>query len=118
MDAFLELFSPSGRANRSRYIWHIILDDLVVVGMVATLFLFSYATPLPAPLVVVPAIGIGLAGAWAALAITVKRLHDLDRSGWHVLLLAVPLYNIYLSIVLFIVAGTAGDNRYGPDPLG
>ena len=120
MDAFLELFSLSGRANRFRYIWHIILDDLVIAGMAATLFLLGTATPLallPAPLVVVPAIGIGLAGAWAASAVTVKRLHDLDRPGWHVLLLAIPLYNIYLSIVLFFVAGSTGDNRYGPDPL-
>ena len=30
----------------------------------------------------------------------------------------IPLYNIYLSIVLFVVEGTAGDNEYGPDPLG
>lgn len=120
MDAFLELFSLSGRANRARYIWHIILDDLVVAGMVGMLLFSSLITPLaflPAPLIVLPAIGIGLAGAWAALAITVKRLHDLDRPGWHVLLFAVPLYNIYLSIVLFIVAGTRGDNEYGPDPL-
>ena len=120
MDAFLELFSLSGRANRARYIWHIILDDLVVAGMVGLLIFSSVFTPLaflPAPLFVVPVIGIGLAGAWAALATTVKRLHDLDRPGWHVLLLAIPLYNIYLSIVLFIVAGTAGNNEYGPDPL-
>ena len=120
MDAFLELFSLSGRANRARYFWHILLDDLVVAGMVGMLFFFSVVTPLailPAPLVVVPAVGVGLAGAWAALATTVKRLHDLNRPGWHLLLFAVPLYNIYLSIVLFVVAGIPGDNQYGPDPL-
>lgn len=116
MDAFLELFSLSGRANRARYIWHIILDDLVVAGMVGVLFFSSFFF-LPLPLIAVPAVGIGLAGAWAALALTVKRLHDLGRPGWHLLLLAVPLYNIYLSIVLFVVAGTAGTNEYGPDPL-
>ncbi len=113
MDAFLELFSFSGRANRARYIWHVLLDDLVVVGMIAVLVIVGMFTPL----VALPAIGVALGGAWAALAVTVKRLHDLDRPGWHVLLLMIPLYNIYLSIVLFVVAGTSGDNRYGPDPL-
>ncbi len=61
--------------------------------------------------------GVALAGAWAAIAITVKRLHDLGRPGWHVLLMAIPLYNIYLGLTLIFVRGEAGDNEYGPDPL-
>ncbi len=120
MDAFVELFSFSGRANRARYIWHIILDDLVVAGMAAILIVATLVTPLaflPATVIVPPTVGIGLAATWAALAVTVKRLHDLDRPGWHVLLFIVPLYNIYLSIVLFVVPGTVGPNQYGPDPL-
>ena len=114
MDAFLELFSFDGRANRARYFWHVVLDDLVVFSMAAMTVFMGMFTSLAA----LPLVGIGLAAAWAALAITVKRLHDLDRPGWHVLLFMVPLYNIYLGIVLFVVGGTVGDNQYGPDPLG
>lgn len=114
MDAFLELFSFDGRANRARYFWHVVLDDLVVITTAAmTVFMGMFTS-----LVTIPLFGIGLAAAWAALAITVKRLHDLDRPGWHVLLFMIPLYNIYLAIVLFVAEGTVGDNRYGPDPLG
>ncbi len=114
MDAFLELFSFDGRANRARYFWHVVLDDLVVATMAAmTVFMGMFTS-----LVTIPLVGVGLAAAWAALAITVKRLHDLDRPGWHVLLFMIPLYNIYLAIVLFVVGGTVGDNQYGPDPLG
>ncbi len=114
MDAFLDLFSFEGRANRARYFWHVVLDDLVVFTTAATTVFMGMFTSLAA----LPLVGIGLAAAWAALAITVKRLHDLDRPGWHVLLFIIPLYNIYLSIVLFVVEGTVGDNQYGPDPLG
>ncbi len=114
MDAFLDLFSFAGRANRARYFWHVVLDDLVVFTTAATtVFMGAFAS-----LAALPLVGIGLAAAWAALAITVKRLHDLDRPGWHALLFVIPLYNIHLAIVLFVVEGTAGDNQYGPDPLG
>jgi hypothetical protein len=47
----------------------------------------------------------------------VKRLHDLDRSGAHYWLLLVPLYNIYLALLLLFKKGTTGPNRFGPDPL-
>ncbi len=114
MDAFLDLFSFAGRANRARYFWHVVLDDLVVFTTAAMTVFMGLFTSLAA----LPLIGIGLGAAWAALAVTVKRLHDLDRPGWHALLFMIPLYNIHLSIVLFVVEGTSGDNQYGPDPLG
>ncbi len=115
MDTFLELFSFSGRANRARYFWHILLDDFVVIGAVISLGVLDLII---APIFALPAIGVALAAAWAALVITVKRLHDLDRPGWHVLLFWIPLYNIWLGLVLLLMPGTIGPNDYGPDPLG
>ena len=47
----------------------------------------------------------------------VKRFHDLDKSGWFVLGLLVPFFNIYLWILLLFVKGTTGANRFGMDPL-
>lgn len=50
------------------------------------------------------------------LAVTVRRLHDTDRSGWWVLIGLIPLIG---GLVLFIFAcldGTEGDNRFGSDP--
>jgi len=51
------------------------------------------------------------------LTFVAKRLRDIGRPGWHVVLLAVPLYNIYLSLVLLFKPGTQGRNAYGADPL-
>lgn len=48
--------------------------------------------------------------------LTVKRLHDLNRSLGHLFRLAFPAYNIYLVYILFCRKGTEGDNRYGGDP--
>jgi len=48
---------------------------------------------------------------------TIRRLHDLNRSGRQYWLLMIPIYNIYLGLILFFKRGTRGPNRYGPDPL-
>lgn len=55
----------------------------------------------------------------------IKRLHDLNKSGWHLLFLLtilIPLigklFILAFALYLFIAEGTAGPNRFGPDPLG
>ncbi len=45
--------------------------------------------------------------------ITVRRLHDMNRSGWFVLLFMLPLLNILLGMYLLLGSGTAGINNYG-----
>jgi uncharacterized membrane protein YhaH (DUF805 family) len=74
---------------------------------------------------------IGLvAFAWAGLASTVKRLHDLNLSGWWlvaVTIISVPLnlidpaicalFDLSVNISLFCVKGTDGPNNYGEDLL-
>ncbi len=49
------------------------------------------------------------------LAVGVRRLHDVDKSGWYMLLAIVPLVNIYL-IVLFCTASDEEENYYGEKP--
>ena len=50
--------------------------------------------------------------------VEIKRWHDLNRSGWWVLINFVPLIGALVSfIVLGFVKGTDGPNRFGPDPL-
>ena len=66
--------------------------------------------------------GVVLLIAWAlgtfvpALAVTVRRLHDQDKSGWFYLLNFVPFGSIVL-LVFYCLEGTKGPNQYGPDPL-
>ena len=51
------------------------------------------------------------------LSVTVRRLHDLDRSGWWFWLGLVPLVGGLILLVWFCMKGTEGDNQYGPNPL-
>jgi len=54
----------------------------------------------------------------ALLALSVRRLHDRGKSPAWLALLLVPLVGpLWLGIELAFAAGTAGENRYGADPL-
>lgn len=50
------------------------------------------------------------------LAVQVRRLHDLGRSGWFVLLHALPLVGSLVLTVMMLLPGKRGSNAYGPDP--
>jgi uncharacterized membrane protein YhaH (DUF805 family) len=52
----------------------------------------------------------------ASLILFVRRLHDLDRSGWMSLLLLIPLVNVALSLYATFAPGTSGLNRFGQAP--
>lgn len=52
-----------------------------------------------------------------SLAVAVRRLHDSDRSGFWLLLAFLPLIGAIWLLVLMIMGGTRGPNRYGPDPV-
>ena len=46
----------------------------------------------------------------------VKRLHDLDLSGWYYWLGLIPLVNLIFGLYVMFGRGTIGPNKYGPDP--
>ena len=99
----------SGRAARSEY-WYWVLFNFLAgvvteiidtgIGMSLTTAIFSLAVLLP------------------GIAVSVRRLHDLDRTGWWVLLALVPVVGIIVLLIWFCSKGTDGPNQYGTDPLG
>ncbi|WP_166041208.1 DUF805 domain-containing protein [Sphingosinicella sp. YJ22] len=52
------------------------------------------------------------------LAVTIRRLHDQDKSGWMILLAFIPLVGGIILLVFMLLDGTRGPNRFGPDPKG
>ena len=70
-------------------------------------------------------VGLGLLGGIYTLAVllpgvavSVRRLHDTDRSGWWILINGIPLIGVIVFIVFTAQAGTPGDNQYGSNPKG
>ena len=50
------------------------------------------------------------------LAVTVRRLHDVGRSGWWYFIGFIPIIGMIWLLVLTVTDGNPGDNPYGPDP--
>ena len=99
-----------GRSPRSEFWWFvlfyfIIYIVLAVIGVVTEglgmilLVIFLLGTIIP------------------YLAVSIRRLHDLDKSGWWILISFIPIVGLIL-IYWYCLKGTDGDNQFGPDPLG
>lgn len=103
-----------GRARRKEY-WFFVLFNLIVSvvlsiidGVIGT---FSAES------------GIGLlSGVYSlavllpAIGVSIRRLHDTNRSGWWLLIGLVPLVGAIVLIVFMVQDSTAGDNQYGANP--
>ncbi len=49
-----------------------------------------------------------------SLAVSVRRLHDVDKSGWWLLILLIPLLGALVLLYFMVIKGSEGDNRFGP----
>ena len=49
-------------------------------------------------------------------AVSIRRLHDVGKSGWFSLIVLVPVLGLIWLIILFCSNGVDGQNRYGSDP--
>ncbi|MBW4985147.1 DUF805 domain-containing protein [Mameliella sp. CS4] len=101
---FSNYINFEGRSNRGEYWWAflaIILISFVlgiIDGMLGIMVLgaiFSLATLIP------------------GIAIGVRRLHDIDKSGWWLLIGLVPVVGFLVLIYFFIQKPTPGPNRFG-----
>lgn len=68
--------------------------------------------------------GVGILGGLFALAtiipgiaVGVRRLHDIGRTGWWILIGLIPVIGVIVLIVFFVKPGQPGSNAYGPNPL-
>ena len=61
---------------------------------------------------------LSLAGLVPCLAVTVRRLHDIGRSGWFYFISFVPLVGPVILLVFLCTDSQPGDNLYGPNPKG
>ena len=101
----------TGRAARSAFwFWTLFAVLASIVSGLIDAMLFSGASVSPLNSLV------GLALFLPGLAVSVRRLHDLDRTGWWLLLLFTVI-GIILLIIWDCMRGTSGPNRFGPDPL-
>lgn len=95
----------SGRASRGEFwsfmafylwLWFLILALLVAVPMLAPAYLL-----------------VGVASVLPMLSVTVRRLHDVNRSALWLLLALLPLIGSYALSLMLVLPGSDGPNDYG-----
>ena len=110
----------SGRSRRKEY-WMFTLFVVIVEIVLFTWILAATAAAdrqmtamvmIPFLLVLLMIFGLII----PSLAVTVRRLHDQDKSGWYYFIAFIPLVGPIVLLVFMCTEGTRGANRYGPDP--
>ena len=104
----------SGRARRKEY-WMFVLFNMIFAFV--AIFLDNILG------IAMEGIGYGplyglylLAIIIPSLAVVVRRLHDIGKSGWMILISLIPLIGAIWLLVLLVTDSNAGDNQYGPNP--
>ena len=119
----MRLFSFKGRAGRLEYFLHNMLDDLIMIVLVVIIitvmevFGNGIISAIVTVVGIVCIIAVLILGIVSDTAVTVRRLHDLGRSGSDFWVLLIPIYNIFLGLTLLFKKGIEFENEYGPDPL-
>ncbi|MCM1522648.1 MAG: DUF805 domain-containing protein [Muribaculaceae bacterium] len=98
-----------GRSSRSEY-WWFCLFTFILGAVVSVIFSFSETLETIVTSVVwlallLPSIGVG-----------VRRLHDIGRTGWWLLISFIPLVGAILLIIWFVRDSDPQPNQYGPVP--
>jgi uncharacterized membrane protein YhaH (DUF805 family) len=99
----------SGRARRSEF-WYFHLISFVISIILSLIDLaigyrIDIIGTLYSIIVLIP-----------GLAVSVRRLHDVGKSGWYYLLVLLPVIGWIWLLILFFTEGDNGPNEYGPDP--
>ena len=97
----------SGRARREEF-WMFVAVNIgvsIAVAVVAVVIHIWLLSTIYSLALLIP-----------SLAVSVRRLHDTDRSGWWLLIGLVPLIGIIVLIIFYVQDGSPGENRFGANP--
>ena len=100
----------NGRARRSEY-WYYVLAYAIISAVLNALAQYSSIFTVLSGI-------FGLALICPTLAVAVRRLHDIGKSGWYYLFALIPLVGAIILLVWFVKDSEPGDNVYGPNPKG
>lgn len=104
-----------GRATRSEYWWFYLFTVLVSIALSILQGVAGQDNGF-AGFISIVSLLISLALFIPVLAVTVRRLHDTNRSGWWVLIGLIPLLGAIILLVFVLLRSDEVDNRFGPAP--
>jgi uncharacterized membrane protein YhaH (DUF805 family) len=103
----------SGRSRRKEY-WYFVLF-VVIITVALNMLDLLVGTHTRSGVGVLSSL-FSLAVLIPSIAVSVRRLHDIDRTGWWVLISLVPLIGWIVLVVFHVQDSTPGSNRFGLNP--
>jgi uncharacterized membrane protein YhaH (DUF805 family) len=104
----------SGRARRKEY-WMFVLFNtifLIIATILDNVFGLTLGEQIYGVLYFLYALVVLIPG----LAVCVRRLHDVGKSGWMYLIVLIPIIGVIWIFVLCVTDSKPGENQYGPNP--
>ncbi len=99
-----------GRSRRSEY-WYFLLFNITlmlilsILTLITGLSLFYYVGRIYGLIALIP-----------GFAVASRRLHDINKSEWFLLLIAIPLIGFIILLIWLAKDSDPGENKYGPNP--
>lgn len=104
----------TGRSRRKEFWMFVLFNIIFTIVAMALDNVAGIADPMTG---YGPIYGLyALAVLLPSIAVAVRRLHDVGKSGWFILIAFIPLIGAIWLIVLYARDGEAGPNKYGPNP--
>ena len=105
---FKKSFDYEGRTSRKAYWMFSFISFIIaiVTTIIDTVFGFSFFIYVYLMIFTVPGLPLGI-----------RRLHDIDKSGWAILINMIPILGGLIFFFWMLKAGTYGENQYGPEPI-
>ena len=126
-------FQFSGRAPRREF-WYFVLFTMILSFLIATLgqmLGLLHMIPIEIPSVSdtgeitnivqnipinIAQMGFGLFLMIPSLAISIRRLHDIGKSGWWYLIILIPFIGVLILLAFFVMGSEQNENQYGEFP--
>ena len=108
----------SGRARRREYWMYVLVQTIIMIGLMILDSVLGLDFELQ---------GISLGYGYLyligvivhfipSLAVLVRRLHDVGKSGWFYFIFLIPIIGIIWLLILYCTEGQKEDNKWGPNP--
>lgn len=104
----------NGRARRSEFWGFVLFNVLILVGLFGVFMAIAIVAEIPA-LIALPYI-YSLVAFVPNIALVVRRLHDIGKSGWYYFVVFIPLVGPFLMLAWCCQDSQPFENEYGPNP--
>ncbi|PWJ34178.1 DUF805 domain-containing protein [Sediminitomix flava] len=104
-----------GRASRKEFWMFVLFNFLIgfVAALIDNLFGIANAETGAGPIYGIYSLGVLL----PSIAVSVRRLHDIGKNGWYLLIMFIPLIGSLVLLYWWIKKGDLGANEYGAEPI-